>query len=866
MQDGALEDDALVDYVSRALALRDRGEEPRLDELCSARPELIDRVSAMLARAAKLAGYATTAHAYDGLQGRVLEGRYRLDARLGAGAMGIVYRASDTKLGRVVAVKVLRPELFGGLDAEKRFLRESEVLAAMRHPNVVAVYDRGSTADGVSFLVMELLDGQSLVALLDEHQRRVDANAAALDDIASVAEQLGAHCELESTWLRQAVRWAAQLASGLGEAHRLGILHRDVKPSNVFIGHDGRARLLDFGVAASTSHATLTAAGDAALGTPGYMAPEVITDQAAAGPAADVYGLAATLYHLLTRRPPYLGSTTNIIASVQRRDPIPVGKLHPNLPRDLHAIVDRAMARRVSERYPSMAEFESDLVAFSNHQPVRARPLTVVDRTWRRLRRSASARVAVVLVGLLAAGGAIYEWRRIADLRRETRYLDNVAQLPPGLTLERPEFRAIVDDAERAALRRLLDAAVDNAREALPTRLLRAGFLLDQGLAGAAADDMAAIADAEPSALTKALAQSYRGAATRGGVGHGALELEGLPEPASLRDRYLVAYHTLRGRPSRTSIERDIAWFEDADPAWLPAQEMLASELLALGKQMHETDPEAALKLFSRALETAVGVETRRGRRTATTAQQLGAAFLGQRRYAESVQALVDGCALSPWSNGLLRNLADAQRRAGDPEAAIATCESGIELRPGFLEHYQTLARVWIELGDYARARAAIASVPVSDDAAGAKTRHRIAGLTEYGIALAQLASESSDARDSARDGALAAMDHLAAAAAKSSREFRLCEAIATGDSEVIIQFLVDQWADDPTVWSTTANLAHSLPATLDADDVARLAQGLLKLAQSQSPPRPVSKPTARSAPPRSSTQSMRPQTPETNK
>ncbi|MEZ5966176.1 MAG: serine/threonine-protein kinase [Planctomycetota bacterium] len=841
MRDGALDEDVLVDYVSRALDMRERGEEPRLAELCRDHPELIDRVAAMLARAPKLAGFAARASGFDGLQGRVLAGRYRLDERLGAGAMGIVYRAFDTELARAVAVKVLRPELFGGPDAEKRFLREAEVLAALHHPNVVAVYDRGCTPDGVSFLVMELLTGQPLVVLLDEYERRKEGGPAALDEVAFVGELLGDSCDLDATWLRQAVRWTAELARGLAEAHRLGILHRDVKPSNVFIDHDGHARLLDFGVAASSRHATLTVGGESALGTPGYIAPEVITDQAPAAPAADIYGLAATLYHMLTRRPPYLGTVTHIIASVQRRDPIPVGKLRPGLPRDLHAIVDRAMARRVSERYASMAEFERDLRAFLNHQPVTARPLSLFDRAWRRGRRSPSARVAAAGVALLVLAGTVYEWRAIADRARVARYLDASVRLPPGLGLENPAFRAFTDDAERKAISALLDAAVADAAEPLPARVLRAAFLLDQGEPAAAADDLEALAEVEGTDLARALAERYRAAAMRGGRGHQALDLAGLPEPSTLHDRYLVAFHELRGGASATSNERDIQWFEAADPAWLPGQEMLASALHFKAKRFQTADPKLALSISNRALEVATRIEALRGRRSATTAQQIGSALLAQQRYAKAWQVLAEGCELCPWSNGLLRNLATAQRRAGDLEGAIATCERGIRLRPAFLPHYQALAQAWTDLGDYDRARAEIAAAPVADDAAGARLHHGLMGLTEYGIALDQLATEPKASMASAH----AAMEHFVAAGETTRPEYAICKARASGNPEALFDLLLEQWAADPTSWLATGNLAHALPPTLDADAVVWLLEGLRRLAESQAPPRPITQPTS---------------------
>lgn len=836
-------EDLLVGYVSKALEMRERGELISLDELCREHPELIASVADAIADAPQLARLAASAQEHDPLLGREFDNRYRLDARLGAGAMGIVYRATDLRLGRAVAVKVLRPELFGGRDAEQRFVREAEVLAKLRHGNVVAVYDTGRTGDGVAFLVMELLSGQPLVALLGEHERRAEAGGTgSLDDMSFVAAALREAPQFEQTWLRQTVKWTAELARGLAEAHRLGVLHRDVKPSNVFVGSDGQARVIDFGVAASESHATITAADGGALGTPAYMAPEVIVGQAAASPASDVYGLGATLYHLLTRRPPYLGTVTNVIASIQRRDPIPVGRLRPGLPRDLHAIVDRAMARNPKQRYASMGDFAADLRAFLGHQPVAARPVTSVARMWRKASRDPLARALGLVVGLALVGLVVAMFVSAWRLRRSNEYDATMAAIPPGLGIELPDLRQIRDETERRAILGLLDRAVALAAEPVPARMLRAAFLLDHGDARGAAAEVAVIADTYRTEFSRVLAGRYRQLVDNAGAGTPVLDVSDLPEPQTGPDRYLMAYQLLRSGRGEAVDDRIVQLFENADPEWLAGQEMLANAILAKASRAAiQGDAFATRDHVTRVLQIVTNVEVRRGRRTALTANQLGTNLLLQQRVSEALSILSEGCSLCPWSNGLLRNLAKAQSQAGDHESAVATCQRAIALRPAFIDNYRLLGSLLAANRDYVGSRAAAAAVPIAPGPVGDAIRQELSGLNENAIALQQLASgDFSGAAESAR----ASVAALTAAGKTSSLEFEVSRDLAAGDMPALFETLLRRWSRQPTSWLMTANLTQVLrKLQTDSNGVGvrhldLLTQGLRLLAQSQSPSR----------------------------
>src|SRR5690606_29711279 len=176
------------------------------------------------------------------------------------------------------------------------------------------------------------------------------------------------------------------VAAGLGAAHAQGVYHRDVKPSNILIPTDLRAVLLDFGIAARAGDPSLTA-GETALGTPCYMAPEQATGGQRSAATIDVYGLSATLYHLLTGKAPFDGDAAQVVARLQREDPLPPHVVRPDLPRDLAAIVEKGMAREPRHRYATIRELEADLRAFLAHRPVSARPLSRIARAVRRSRR-----------------------------------------------------------------------------------------------------------------------------------------------------------------------------------------------------------------------------------------------------------------------------------------------------------------------------------------------------------------------------------------------------------------------------------------------------------------------------------------------
>src|SRR5438105_3587840 len=260
-------------------------------------------------------------------------GKYHIVELVGEGAMGVVYKAEDSVLGRTVAIKVMNDSIARQEDLRKRFLHEAQAAASLQHPNVVCIYDLGEM-DGHLFIAMEFVDGIDLEKLLETGQ------------------PLSLQAKLDI---------AIDVLTGLSFAHKRGIIHRDIKPANIRVTEDGRAKIMDFGVAHLAS-SSMTTTGSV-LGTPSYMAPEQITDGQTT-PATDIFAVGGVLYQLLTQMKPFEGPTLQnlffkIITEKQKR----VSDLMPGLPPALDRIVERAMAKEPGERYSNAIEMANDLSA-----------------------------------------------------------------------------------------------------------------------------------------------------------------------------------------------------------------------------------------------------------------------------------------------------------------------------------------------------------------------------------------------------------------------------------------------------------------------------------------------------------------------
>ncbi len=277
--------------------------------------------------------------------GEVLAGKYRLERLLGRGGMGEVYEARHVVVGRRFAVKFLHAGAAASAGASARFLREAQAAGALESPHLAAVLDFDRAADGAPFLVMELLDGESLARVLQREQRLP---------------------------LPRVLGLLLQAAAGLGVAHRAGIVHRDLKPDNLLLvpRADGSEllKIVDFGVAKLLDEAALgdvTQSG-AVLGTPFYMAPEQARGERQVDQRVDIHALGVIAYELLSGTKPHPGESYNAILAHILTEPVePLGRLCPTLPKALVAVIERAMAFDASARHPSIDALAADLARFA---------------------------------------------------------------------------------------------------------------------------------------------------------------------------------------------------------------------------------------------------------------------------------------------------------------------------------------------------------------------------------------------------------------------------------------------------------------------------------------------------------------------
>jgi serine/threonine-protein kinase len=254
-------------------------------------------------------------------------GRYEILDKLGEGAMGVVYRARDDTLGRVVALKMLSSEVDAATEQYQRFQREAEAIGRLNHPHIVKVYDLGSS-DGQLYMAMELLEGRDLRALIEQREPIAFADR---------------------------IRIMAEICEGLEYAHSRGVVHRDVKPANIVVTAAGRVKILDFGLARVATRQTITKRG-VILGTPDYMAPEQATGQAV-HPLSDMFAAGVVFYEFLTLQKPFVGRTLHsVLYQIISEHPSPVLTLNPDVPARLASIVHRMLEKEPERRFESMAE------------------------------------------------------------------------------------------------------------------------------------------------------------------------------------------------------------------------------------------------------------------------------------------------------------------------------------------------------------------------------------------------------------------------------------------------------------------------------------------------------------------------------
>lgn len=321
-----------------------------------------------------------------------LFGDYELLEEINRGGMGVVYKARQARLNRFVAVKMILSGQFADADEVRRFHNEAEAAAGLDHPGIVPVFESGET-EGRHFFSMGFVEGRSLAALL-------------------AAGPMSA---------RHAAELLAHVADAVHYAHQRGVIHRDLKPGNILLDRDGHPRVADFGLAKRVAGDSSVTRTGQAVGTPSYMPPEQAAgklDQI--GPAADVYSLGAVLYATLTGRPPFQAATPlDTLMQVLAREPVPPRQLNADVPRDLETIILKCLQKERHKRYAAARDLADELRRFLRHEPIHARPIGRLERSWRWCRRNrviaaltATAASALVIGTIVSSYFAVKENER----------------------------------------------------------------------------------------------------------------------------------------------------------------------------------------------------------------------------------------------------------------------------------------------------------------------------------------------------------------------------------------------------------------------------------------------------------------------
>ena len=360
-------------------------------------------------------------------------GRYEIVGELGQGAMGVVYKARDPLIDRVVAIKTINLSL--ALDEkeeyEGRFYQEAKAAGRLSHPNIVTIYDVGK-GDDIAYIAMEFLEGRELRDILNDGQR------LSVDEVLAIV---------------------MQIALGLAYAHEKGIVHRDIKPSNIMVAHDGHAKITDFGIARMASASVRTQTG-MVLGSPKYMSPEQVmgklTDQ-----RSDIFSLGVMLYEMLTGQAPFMGENVNaIMYQTMNATPAAPGTMNPQVPDMLNFIVAKALAKGLDNRYQNAKDFANDLRAcrdtlprsgvrtdVSKPQPVPSTQLPNAIRAVGREEADADESRPVATMGLSAAFDSSSATMRLAALTGSSEEIEDISRT---LKMIRPSM-AVINQAAPTA-------------------------------------------------------------------------------------------------------------------------------------------------------------------------------------------------------------------------------------------------------------------------------------------------------------------------------------------------------------------------------------------------------------------------------
>jgi serine/threonine protein kinase/WD40 repeat protein len=504
-------DERLGEAIEAYLALAEVGPPPEPEDFVARYPELGEELREALEGLALVRGLVGRP---DGHGARLEAGRriagYRIVRELGRGGMGVVYEAVHVDLDRPVALKVLGMHAAPDSASRRRFLNEARTAAGLHHTHIVPVFDVGQVG-GLCYYAMQRIEGSGLDRVLRRLRRdRVTAAGSATGSrwrlagraptpvlplgpdstrswsvapsggadlsgsqglvsspsrpAGSPADETAFHPPTGSAYYRWVADVGRQAAQALAHAHARGVIHRDIKPSNLLLDARGTTWVTDFGLARRLEDPGLTHSENR-LGTPRYMSPEQAEGRPL-DPRTDLYSLGATLYELLTLRPPFEGSSAaELTRQIVGRDPVALRSFDPRIPRDLETIVLKAMAKRPADRYATAQELADDLMRFLRFEPVKARRISPVGRAWRLARRHPTSSSVVTIATAVVLAVATWAYVRILAERDLARQAEHAKEI------KRREAEQALAEAQRARTQAESALAGQYLRDATLVRL-----------------------------------------------------------------------------------------------------------------------------------------------------------------------------------------------------------------------------------------------------------------------------------------------------------------------------------------------------------------------------------------------------------
>jgi serine/threonine protein kinase/formylglycine-generating enzyme required for sulfatase activity len=404
--DSAPIDDPVEQAIAAALELPEQKWTAAIESACEEHPEYADRIRRRM-KVLQRSGLLLEPR-----EGELLEGiperlgDFRLIRELGGGGMGVIYLAEQVSKGREVALKLVRPDQLYFPGSRKRFQRELNTIARLKHPGIVPVFAVGES-QGIAYLAMEYIHGVTLADVLAELEHETPDRLGGRDLFEAIyqktrddAADLPLPEAYQGSWVEACLRVFLQIAEALEHAHQRGVVHRDVKPGNIMLTASGQAQLVDFGLSRSEGASRLTRTG-VALGSLPYMAPEQVRGDREVDHRCDVYSLGVTLYELLTLKAPYRSrDAQRLRQQILRGSPPSLRSISRTIPADVQSVCLKAMDRDPGNRYATADELAADLEKALHLRPVAARRGSTVMRTLRMMRRHpvVAAVIALLLV------------------------------------------------------------------------------------------------------------------------------------------------------------------------------------------------------------------------------------------------------------------------------------------------------------------------------------------------------------------------------------------------------------------------------------------------------------------------------------